>query len=401
MSTENQPQGPLAGVRVLEVASIGPGPYCSMLLSDMGAEILRLDRIEKSGDGPPRWANPMNRGRRSVAIDLKKPGAAALALDLAERADILVEGFRPGVMERLGLGPEAVLARNPRLVYGRMTGWGQDGPRAALPGHDINYIATTGALAGMGPAGAPPLPPLNLVGDFSGALFLAFGLVAALFEAGRSGRGQVVDAAMVDASASMMTMFTGMLKMGLWTERRGTNVLDGGAPFYGCYETADGHYVAVGAIEAKFFAELVRLLGLPDDFVARQHDRASWPAMAAAVAEAIRTRTRDEWADVFAQAETCLTPVLRLSEAPADPHNDVRAVFVERDGTWQPAPAPRLSRTPGAIQGSPRVPGADTLPALADWGCDPTVVRRLLDGGVLYDPAAADCDTTRKMTGGR
>lgn len=382
--------GPLNGVRVLEIASIGPGPYCCMLLSDMGAEVLRVDRIDRDGIDADRHLNPMNRGRKSVALDLKADGAADLVLGLCEKADILVEGFRPGVMEKLGLGPDVVHARNPRLLYGRMTGWGQDGPRAKLPGHDLNYIALSGVLAGIGKAGEPPVPPLNLIGDFGGAVFLAFGLLAALHERTLSGCGQVVDAAMVDAAVNMMTTFTGMLRTGKWTHDRGSNLLDGGAPFYRCYETKDGEYFAVGAIEGKFFEELLRLLNLPSMFAARQYDRATWPEMEKAFADAFRSRTRDEWAEIFAEAETCATPVLTLSEAAFDAHLRARQVFSEVGGVAQPMPAPRLSRTPGQAQGEPVMPGTDTVSALASWDCDSEQVQRLLAAGALHDAAKND-----------
>ena len=384
-SPKSNAAGPLSGIRVLEIASIGPGPYCSMLLSDLGAEVLRIDRIETSSSPASSRSSFMHRGRRSVAIDLKKPGASELILKLTAEADILIEGMRPGVMERLGLGPGDVLKKSPHIVYGRMTGWGQSGPRATLPGHDINYIATTGVLAGIGQADGPPVPPLNLVGDFGGALFLAFGLVAAAFEASKSGKGQVVDAAMVDATANMMTMMFGMLMAGKWSEERGTNVLDGGAPFYGCYETADNEYVAIGAIEPKFFSELVRLLKLPQSFIDEQNDRAKWPAIRQAIADSVRKKTRDEWIHLAGDGEACLAPVLSMSEAIEDTHNRAREMFVDVCGVPQPAPAPRFSRTPGAVQGPPREAGADTTSALSDWGCDSELVRRLLDEGVLSD----------------
>jgi len=381
----NNAAGPLAGIRVLEIGSIGPGPYCSMLLSDLGANVLRFDRIETSPAHADRRYNFVNRGRRSVAIDLKKPGASELILKLSTDADMLIEGMRPGVMERLGLGPDVVLDRSPHIVYGRMTGWGQDGPRAKLPGHDINYIATTGVLDGIGDVGGRPVPPLNLIGDYGGALFLAFGLVSAVYEASKSGRGQVVDAAMVDATANMMAKMYGMQADGQWSPERSTNVVDGGAPFYSCYKTADNKYVAVGSIEPKFFTELVRLLELPQSFIGEQKDKAKWPAMHEAIAEKIKAKTRDEWSQILGNNETCVAPVLNMQEALEDSHNKAREMFVDVEGVRQPAPAPRFSRTPGAVQGPPSQPGSDTISALNDWGCKSELVSQLLDEGVLSD----------------
>lgn len=357
-----------------------------MMLADMGAEVLRLDRIDS---GPPksRHLNPVDRGRRSVAVNLKSPAAREVVCGLADKADILVEGFRPGVMERLGLGPEALMAVNKRLIYGRMTGWGQDGPRAREPGHDINYIAATGALDAIGEAGGAPLPPLNLVGDYGGAAFLAFGLLAALFEAQRSGEGQVVDAAMVDSSAHMMSMFFGLMNGGDWHAERGRNVLAGGAPFYACYRAACGGYVAVGTIEAKFFRELVERLDLPRSFVERQHDVSAWPDMREAIAAAIASRTRDEWTAAFRGAETCVTPVLGLHEAAGDEHLKARGVLLDLDGVLHPAPAPRMSRTPGAVQSLPGFAGEDTVEALLDWGCAQERISALLEEGTLATPA--------------
>lgn len=378
--------GPLAGVKIVELAGIGPGPFCAMLLSDMGAEILRLDRTEESGLGirrDPRY-DLLNRGRRSVAVDLKKPEGVDVALRLVARADALIEGFRPGVAERLGLGPDDCFARNPRLVYGRMTGWGQDGPLAAAAGHDINYIALTGALHAIGRAGQAPVPPLNLVGDFGGGgIYLAFGIVCALWEAARSGRGQVVDAAMVDGAASLMTMFYGLKAQGLWSDERGRNLLDGAAPFYDVYETADGKYVAVGPIEPKFYAELLRLAGIPEDELPGQMDVARWPEAKARLAEAFRARTRDEWCAVMEGSDACFAPVLSLDEAPRHPHNEARGTFVEIGGIVQPGPAPRFGRTMPEVQGPPPKPGEHTNTALADWGFDADEIAALRRTGAV------------------
>lgn len=356
-----------------------------MLLSDLGADVLRLDRAVTDAGVRPAQLDPMNRGRRSVGIDLKHPDAAAFALDLITRTDVLIEGMRPGVMERLGLGPDVAQARNPQLIYGRMTGWGQNGPNARLPGHDINYIATTGVLAGVGRPEGGPVPPLNLVGDYGGGMMLAFGIMAALFERSRSNAGQVIDAAMIDASASMMTSFFGMMQSGHWSDtNRGNNVLDGGAPFYTCYPTSDGKFVAVGAVEGKFFKELLRRLGLPASIAADQADRTKWPEIKARIAAVIIEKTRDEWAQVFADAETCLSPVMTLSEAPAEPHNQARGTFVEVGGMEQPAPVPRFDRTPGAIQNPAVTEGADTFLALSDWGYDDSEIKTLIDKKLLY-----------------
>jgi alpha-methylacyl-CoA racemase len=334
--------GPLAGVRVVELAGIGPGPFCAMLLADLGADVLRVDRPAASRPG---WPTVLARGRRSVAVDLKHPDGAGVVLDLVAAADALVEGFRPGVAERLGIGPDACLARNPRLVYGRVTGWGQQGPWRLAAGHDIDYVALAGALHPIGQAGGPPVPPLNLLGDFGGGgMLLALGVVAALLEAGRSGTGQVVDAAMVDGAALLTTQFHELLAAGLWREERGANLLDGGAPFYGVYETADGRHLAVGALEPQFWAELLRRLGLDAGDLPAQLDRDGWPLLRARLAALFRTRTRDEWSELLAGTDACVTPVLGLAEAPAHPHNRARGTFVDVGGVVQPAPAPRFSR---------------------------------------------------------
>ncbi len=359
--------GPLSGVKVLEFAGIGPGPFCCMLLSDMGADVVRIDRKGARGGSKN---DVTARGRRSVALDLKAEADIGVALALIEKADVLIEGFRPGVMERLGLGPEAALARNPRLIYGRMTGWGQHGPLAQAAGHDLNYIAISGALHAMGRAGAPPSPPLNLVGDYGGgALYLAMGVCAALFEASRSGRGQVIDAAITDGTASLMTIMYGMRASGIWTDERDANLLDGGAPFYDAYETADGKFVTIGALEPQFYALLLEQLGLKDDpAFAFQMNKPEWPALSEKVAAIVRTKTRAEWTAIMEGTDVCFAPVLDMAEAPLHHHNVARAAFVEVSGVTQPAPAPRFSRTPGVVQGPPPQPGADTEQALSDWG---------------------------------
>jgi alpha-methylacyl-CoA racemase len=373
--------GPLAGIRVVELAGIGPGPFAAMLLADLGAEVLRVDRPEAAR---PAWPTVLARGRRSVAVDLKHPDGPGVVLDLVAAADALVEGFRPGVAERLGIGPDPCLARNPRLVYGRVTGWGQDGPWRLAAGHDIDYVALAGALHPIGEAGGPPVPPLNLVGDFGGGgMLLALGVVAALLEAARSGRGQVVDAAMVDGAALLTTQFHELLAAGLWREERGANLLDGGAPFYAVYETADGRHLAVGALEPQFWAELVERLGLDPAGLPAQLDRDGWPALRERLAALFRTRTRDEWCELLAGTDACVAPVLGLAEAPAHPHNRSRGTFVEVGGVVQPAPAPRFSRTPPDPPRPPARPGGHTDQALADWGVAPDEVARLRAAGAI------------------
>jgi alpha-methylacyl-CoA racemase len=338
--------GPLTGFRIVEFAGIGPGPFACMMLADMGAEVVTLDR---PGAGKHR-KSAAGRGRKVVEIDLKDKAALGQALDLLERADALVEGFRPGVMERLGLGPDVVLARNPRLVYGRMTGWGQDGPLAQAAGHDINYISVTGALAAIGSA-ERPVPPLNLVGDFGGgALYLAVGLLAALLEAGRSGKGQVVDAAMCDGVASLMSMFFDLTAAGRWTEGRENNLLDGGAHFYGVYACACGKFISIGSIEPQFYALLRQLAGLSDQAFDAQMEREAWPSLRQKLTEVFKTRTRDEWCAIMEGTDVCFAPVLTLTEAPLHPHMAARKTFIERHGVTQPAPAPRFSRTPSTVR---------------------------------------------------
>lgn len=361
--------GPLDGVRVVELAGIGPGPFAAMLLADLGADVVRVDRPGGSGISIDAAHDLTNRGKRSVLVDLKAPEGPGQVLDLVEHADVLVEGYRPGVAERLGIGPDACLARNPRLVYGRMTGWGQDGPLADAAGHDIGYIALTGALAMTGTAEGPPVAPANLLGDYAGgSLYLVVGILAALRHAAtEDGAGQVVDAAIVDGTAHLTTMIHGMLAVGAWQDRRAANLLDGGAPFYGTYETADGGHMAVGALEQRFYDEFLRRLGLQDEAPDR-NDLAAWGALRDAIAARFRTRTRDEWTAVFEGSDACVAPVLSLSEAPGHPHLAARGTFVEHDGRTQPAPAPRFSRTPGSVRRAPALPGADTDEVAREWG---------------------------------
>jgi alpha-methylacyl-CoA racemase len=373
------PTGPLAGLRVVELAGIGPAPFAAMLLADLGADVLRVERPRPEPGFVPPELDLLRRGRRSVCLDLRHPDGVATLLALAERADVLVEGFRPGVTERLGVGPEQCWERNPRLVYGRMTGWGQEGPLAPTAGHDIDYIAVAGALGTIGRAGGAPVVPLNLVGDFGGgATYLVIGILAGLWETARSGRGQVVDAAIVDGAASLTAGLHGLVAAGRWRDERGVNLLDSGAPWYDVYRTSDGEWVAVGALEPKFYAELMRLLGLPAS-EAERYDLAAWPALRERLAAAFATRTRDEWLEVFAGTDACVAPVMSLADAAGHPHLVARQTFVEVDGVRQPAPAPRFSRTPGAIQRPPPPPGEHTREALAEWGVDD--VDGLLESG--------------------
>ena len=378
--------GPLNGVKIIEFAGIGPAPMCAMLLADMGAEILRVDRLQPSDLGipvPPRYA-VMERSRRSMAVDLKNPRGLEAVQCLLEQADALIEGFRRGVMERLGLGPETCLARNPRLVFGRVTGWGQEGPLAQAAGHDIHYISLTGAAHAIGRPGQPPTPPLNLVGDFGGgALYLALGIVAALLEARSSGKGQVVDAAMVDGAASLMASTYGMYAAGRIDNRRGENLLDGGAHFYDAYETADGKFISIAAIEAKFYADLLHRLGLSDEDLPPQMASDKWPELKERLAKLFRTKTRQQWCDILEGTDVCFAPVLDLDEAPRHPHNAARQTFVQVDGVTQPAPAPRFSRTPSRIQRPPAKPGEHTRDALKDWGFSETELIRLQEAGVI------------------
>ncbi|MGI5175296.1 CaiB/BaiF CoA transferase family protein [Dactylosporangium sp. CA-152071] len=362
--------GPLTGVRVLELAGIGPGPFAAMLLADLGADVVRVDRPEPGplAAGDPR-TDLLNRGKRSIVVDLKDPAGAGRVLDLAAKADIVVEGWRPGVAERLGVGPDAALERNPALVYGRMTGWGQDGPLARTAGHDVDYIALAGALHPIGAADGPPQIPLNLVGDFGGgSLYLVVGCLAALHVARTTGVGQVVDAAIVDGTAHLTTMFAGFLATGAWRPQRGRNLLDGGAPFYAVYATADGGHMAVGALEPQFYAELLRLLGLDaDPDLPAQHDVKGWPVLRERLTAVFATRTRAEWTAVFDGTDACVSPVLSLAEAAGHPHLVARGTFEVHNGIVQPAAAPRFSQTPGAIGGLPPVPGQHTDDVLKDW----------------------------------
>ncbi|WPB87514.1 CaiB/BaiF CoA transferase family protein [Sediminicoccus rosea] len=367
--------GPLHGLKILEIAGIGPGPFCAMLLADLGAEVIRIERAE----GPAGSRQDVSlRNRRSLALDLKKPEAIQAVLRMAETSDALIEGFRPGVMERLGLGPEAVRARNPRLVYGRMTGWGQEGPMAKLAGHDINYIALTGALHAMGRAGEPPAPPLNLVGDYGGGgMLLAMGLLAALLERERSGQGQVVDAAMVDGAALLMAPIFGMKARGRWGDERAANLLDGAASFYDSYACACGGFVAVGPIEPAFFDEMVAKMGLDPSLFEGRMEPARWPAHKALLAAAFMTKTRDEWAAIFAESDACVAPILSMEEAPQHPHNAARGSFVDHHGAMQPAPAPRFSRTPGGLTAPPPLRGEHSREVLAEFGFSEAEINAL------------------------
>ncbi len=378
--------GPLDGVRIIELAGIGPSPFGGMMLADAGADIVRIDRSDKA-IYPPRTephVDLLNRGRRSVAVDLKHPDGVDLVLRLVERADALTEGFRPGVAERLGLGPDVCLSRNPRLVYARMTGWGQDGPWATTAGHDIDYISLAGALEPIGRAGDRPVPPLNLVGDFGGGgMMLAFGVAAALVSVQRTGKGQVIDAAMVDGAAALMTMTYTLRAAGIWKDVRGTNMLDTGAPFYEVYETSDGGYMGVGAIEPQFYAELLRLLGFKPDELPDQMDRPAWPEMKERFAEVFATRSRDEWEEIFTGTDACVAPVLSPGDAPEHPHMRARGTFTEVAGVVQPAPAPRFMGTPGAIRRPPPNPGQDGDDALLDWGLAPGDIDGLRASGAI------------------
>ena len=381
--------GVLSGIRVLEFEAIGPGPFGTMLLADMGADVIRIDRPAAPSDlGPKstgRRIDITGRGRRSVTLDLKQPQAVATALELIERADILIEGFRPGTMERLGLGPEVAHARNPKLVYGRMTGWGQSGPMAGSAGHDINYIALSGVLSGIGPAGGKPVPPLNLVGDYGGGgMLLALGVVAALLNVQRGGPGQVVDAAMTEGAAQLGAVIWGLIASGNWVEERASNLLDGGTPWYDTYRSSDGHYMAVGAVESRFYAELLEKLGLADAGLPGQHDRSGWPRLREAFAAAFRGRTRDQWCAVFDGSDACVAPVLGFSEAPSHPQHRARGSFVEVAGVLQPGPAPRFSATPSAQPRPAPGRGEHGAAALRDWGFEASAIGRLLDGDTSF-----------------
>jgi alpha-methylacyl-CoA racemase len=378
--------GPLAGFRLLEIAGIGPGPFCAMMLADLGAEVLRIDRAEKAK--LPRMPGPnldfLARGRRCIAVDLKSAAGIEVVLRLVEKSDGLIEGFRPGVMERLGLGPDVCLARNPAFVYGRMTGWGQDGPLAKAAGHDLNYIALTGALHAIGRPDSPPPPPLNLVGDFGGGgLLLAYGILAALLERTKSGKGQVVDAAMVDGAAALMAIIFGAHASGWWKDERFSNMLDGAAHFYDCYETKDGKYVSIGAIEPQFYALLLDKLGLANEDLPKQMDRAAWPKLKERFTASFKAKTRDEWCRIMEGTDICFAPVLSLAEVPHHPHVAARGTFVEVDGVSQPGPAPRFSRTAAKIERPPAHPGEHTDEALRDFGFDAGEIAKLRESGAI------------------
>ncbi|MGA5648431.1 CaiB/BaiF CoA transferase family protein [Streptomyces seoulensis] len=368
MTTATTPgQGPLSGVRVVELAGIGPGPFAAMLLADLGADVVRVDRPDGPGLGIDPARDVTNRNKRSVVVDLKAPDGAARVLDLAERADVLIEGYRPGVAERLGVGPADCHARNPRLVYGRMTGWGQEGPLADRAGHDASYIAVTGTLGMIGRPGEPPALPANLLGDYAGgSLYLVVGVLAALHHARATGTGQVVDAAIVDGTAHLSAMIHGMLAAGAWQDRRAANLLDGGCPYYGTYETADGKHMAVGALEPRFYAEFLRLLDL-DGLAGAHHDPARWPELRERIAARFKSGTRDEWTARFEGTDACVAPVLSLREAPHHPHLAARATFTEHDGLVQPAPAPRFSATPTRVRTGPALPGTGAQDVARDW----------------------------------
>ncbi|MBN9261183.1 MAG: CoA transferase [Hyphomicrobium sp.] len=382
--------GPLKGVRIIEMAGIGPAPFCGMMLSDMGAEVIRVDRSDGADLGlpgrEPRF-EVLHRGRQSVAVDVKTEAGRDIVRRLVKDADALIEGFRPGVMERLGLGPEVLWEVNPKLVFGRMTGFGQDGPMAPRAGHDINYIALSGALHAIGEKNGPPIPPLNLVGDFGGGgMLLAFGVLCGILEARTSGKGQVVDAAMVDGASLLMAGIYGFLAGGMWKDERGENILDTGAPWYGVYETKDGKWVSIGSIEKRFYADLLERLGIAGENLPKQHDRAGWPTLAKRYAEVFRTRTRDEWTAIFADSDACFAPVLAMKEVGAHPHNVARATFVERDGVVQPAPGPRFSRTPPEIAGPSKAAGTDSEAVLKAAGYSPSEIASFIERGIVSKP---------------
>ena len=379
--------GPLKGLRIIEMAGIGPAPFCGMLLSDMGAEVIRVDRREKTDLGLPGKEpkfDVLHRGRKSVSVDIKSDAGRDVVRKLVAKGDALIEGFRPGVMERLGLGPDDLLAVNPRLVVGRMTGFGQDGPMAPRAGHDINYIALAGVLHTIGRKDEPPMPPLNLVGDFGGGgMLLGFGVVCALLEAQRSGKGQVVDAAMVDGAATLMSAIYGFRAQGTWKDERGVNILDTGAPYYNVYETRDGKWVSIGSIEKRFYEDLLNRLGLAGEKLPPQHDEAGWPKLAQRFAETFRTKTRAEWEKIFDGSDACFAPVLSMAEVADYPHNAQRKAFVSRGGVVQPAPAPRFSRTQPEMGGLPQEPGGDTDAVLAEFGFATAEIADLRKRGIV------------------
>lgn len=372
--------GPLKGIKIIEIAGIGPGPYAGMLLADMGAEVISVEKRS----GKHALPDCARRGKRSIALNLKSPAGIEALLRLVEKADVLFEGFRPGVMERLGVGPEDCLARNPKLIYGRMTGWGQFGPLAQAAGHDINYISLTGALHAIGRAGEKPVPPLNLVGDYGGgSMFLVMGILAALLETRQSGKGQVVDAAMTDGSASLMAMFHSLQKMGLYSPRRGSNMLDSGAHYYDVYETQDGKYVSVGSIEPQFYALLLEKAQLDPKVFGNQNNTAQWAEMKDKLAAVFKSRTQAQWCELMEGTDVCFAPVLNLNEAPEHPHNQARRTYIDIDGMTQPAPAPRFDRTPSEVQFGARPPGGDTQEVLADWGYSAADIEQLQAQGGL------------------
>ena len=374
--------GPLTGIRVVEMAGIGPGPFTAMMLSDLGAEVIRVDRLSHKGTG--HRANVLNRGRKSIAVDLKNPRGVETTLRLIEQADVVLEGFRPGVMERLGLGPEECLSVNPRLIFGRMTGWGQTGPLSQAAGHDINYISIAGALGAMGYADRPPAPPLNLVGDFGGgAMYLLTGILAALVERATSGQGQIIDAAMTDGTASLLSPFFGLMAMNMWTTDRFSNRLDGGAFYYGSYECSDGKYISIGSLEPQFYALLLEKAEITDPEFQEQLDEAAWPAKREKLNQLFKTRTRQQWRDIMEGTDVCFAPVLDLKEAPAHPHNIDRKTFVELDGVVQPAPAPRFSRTQGEIQGPAAMAGEHTREVLSAWNFTDQEIGELQASGAI------------------
>jgi len=387
--TGQSSSGPLAGIQIIELAGLGPVPFAGMVLSDLGADVIRIERPGGSKDTPSSRPerDPLLRGRRSLVLDLKSPGGIDVLLRLVDGADGLMEGLRPGVAERLGIGPEDCLARSPAMVYARMTGWGQDGPLAHAAGHDINYIALTGALGVIGRAGTPPVAPPSLVGDFGGGgMLLVVGMLAALLESRASGQGQVVDAAMVDGSALLTTLLYGLRANGVWRDERGVNFADSGAPFYEVYETADGRYVTVGALEPQFYAELRSLAGLVGPEWDDQADDAAWPELKIKLAAVFRQRTRDQWCALLEGTDACFAPVLTLEEAPVHPHNVARGTFIDLDNVVQPAPAPRFSRTPAAVDHPPRVPGTDTSEVLLGAGFKDEEIAELLAAGVVWEP---------------
>jgi alpha-methylacyl-CoA racemase len=368
--------GPLKGIKVVEMAGIGPGPFCAMMLSDMGAEVIRVDRLAHKGSG--HKANVLNRGRRSIAIDLKNSQGVDTVKKLIDQADVVIEGFRPGVMERLGLGPEECLERNPRLVFGRMTGWGQHGPLAHAAGHDINYISIGGALGAMGHPDRPPSPPLNLVGDFGGgAMYLLAGVLAALVERASSNKGQVIDAAMTDGTASLLTPFYGMMAMGMWTTQRNDNRLDGGAHYYGSYTCSDGKHISIGSIEPQFYALLLELCGIDDPEFLKQNEKESWASLRQKLEELFATKPQAQWCELLEGTDVCFAPVLNLAEAPQHPHNKARASFVDFEGVTQPAPAPRFSRSQSSIQSAAAIAGEHSEEILKDWGFDDHTIAEL------------------------